>query len=362
MNIHNIVAEIASNTQRSVLATTISVQGHSYRKVGAMMLMMEGGLNVGCISPGCLEVDLLERAPDILLKNESQLVEYDMLTEDDLSWGEAIGCGGKIQVLLEPVTDVLLEYMLEIKRKLDQNVEVQFIRMIDSDGTRVNYKLFPLSKSLSERSDMPDLDEKMLLFPQTYSPKPRLIIFGAGNDSIPIAELGRRSGFRIVIADWRPLLCTKERYSDAVEFVIGFPKKVLKHLRLNDKDYVIVMSHQLRWDGEFLQGLSQAVVKYVGVMGSRSRCEQLLKDMKVPEWFHAPVGFSIGADGPEEIAISILAELIRVRSKGAMAKNMDKGDHHEAKSGWDLFGRGKKQSDGSAQIIHEALERREAWI
>jgi xanthine dehydrogenase accessory factor len=362
MDIHNIIAEIARNPQRSVLATTVSVQGHSYRKAGAMMLMMEGGLNVGCISPGCLEVDLLERVPGILLTNKSQLVEYDMLTVDDLSWGEAIGCGGKIQVLLEPVTDALLEYILEIKRKLDQNVEVQFIRLIDNEGTRVKYKLFSLSKIISERREMPGLDEKTLLFPQTYSPKPRLIIFGAGNDSIPIAELGRKSGFRIVIADWRPLLCAKERYSDAVEFVIGFPKKILKHLRLNDKDYVIVMSHHLRWDGEFLQGLSLAVVKYVGVMGSHSRCGQLLKDMKVPEWFHAPVGFSIGADGPEEIAISILAELIRVRRMGAKAKYMDKGDHHEAKSGWDLFSRGKKQSNGSTQIIHEALERREAWI
>jgi xanthine dehydrogenase accessory factor len=362
MDIHNIIAEIVSNTQRSVLATTISVQGHSYRKVGAMMLMMEGGLNVSCISPGCLEVDLLERVSGILLTNKSQLVEYDMLSEDDLSWGEAIGCGGKIQVLLEPVTDELLEHILEIKRKLDQNVEVQFIRLIDSDGTHVKYKLLPLSKGLSERRDTPGLDEKTLLFPQTFSPKPRLIIFGAGNDSIPIVELGCKSGFRIVIADWRPLLCAKERYSDAVEFVIGFPKNILKHLRLNDKDYVIVMSHHLRWDGEFLQGLSLAVVKYVGVMGSHSRCGQLLKDMKVPEWFHAPVGFSIGADGPEEIAISILAELIRVRRMGAKAKYMDKGDHHEAKSGWDLFSRGEKQSDGSTQIIHQASERREAWI
>jgi xanthine dehydrogenase accessory factor len=116
MDIHNIINEIASNSQRYVLATTISVQGHSYRKAGAMMLILENGLTIGCISPGCLEVDLLERVPDILLTNKSQLVEYDMLSEDDYSWGEAIGCGGKLQVLLEPVTDALHEYILEIKR------------------------------------------------------------------------------------------------------------------------------------------------------------------------------------------------------------------------------------------------------
>src|SRR5438309_901700 len=120
MDIHNIIADIANNKQRSVLVTTISVQGHAYRKEGAMMLLKEDGLTIGTISPGCMEVDLLERVPNILLKNESMLVEYDMQDVDDFSWGEAIGCGGKLQVLLEPVSGNLLEHMLEIKRKLDQ--------------------------------------------------------------------------------------------------------------------------------------------------------------------------------------------------------------------------------------------------
>jgi xanthine dehydrogenase accessory factor len=362
MDIHNIITEIASHSQRSVLATTISVQGHAYRKAGAMMLMLESGLTIGCISPGCLEVDLLERVSGILLSNKSQLVEYDMLSIDDLSWGEAIGCGGKIQVLLEPVSDALLEFMLEIKRKLDQGIEVHFSRQIARDGASVKYKLMSISRRLVEWNELPSLDGNMMLFPQIFSPRPRLIIFGAGNDALPIAELGRRAGFRIVIADWRPLLCIKERYGEAAEFVVGFPKKVLKQLRLNDKDYVIVMSHHFRWDAEFLQGLSLAVVRYVGVMGSQTRCEQLLKDMNVPEWFYAPIGLGIGADGPEEIAISILAELIHVRSTYAKAKKIDKGDFNEAKIGWDLPGRWKKQQDGSSQIINQALERREAWI
>jgi xanthine dehydrogenase accessory factor len=145
MDIHNIITEITSHSQRSVLATAISVQGHAYRKAGAMMLMLESGLTIGCISPGCLEVDLQERVSGILLSNKSQLVEYDMLSVDDLSWGEAIGCGGKIQVLLEPVSDALLEFILEIKRKLDQGIEVHFSRQIARDGASVKYKLMTMS-------------------------------------------------------------------------------------------------------------------------------------------------------------------------------------------------------------------------
>ncbi|WP_162463181.1 XdhC family protein [Paenibacillus psychroresistens] len=362
MDIFNIVTEITRNPQRSVLATTVSVQGHAYRKVGATMLMLEEGLSIGCISPGCLELDLQERVSLILLADKPQLVEYDMSDKDDLSWGEVIGCGGKLQVLLEPVSGVLLEFMLEVKRKLDQNIGVHFIRLIDPDGVHVKYKLVPFAESLAETISVPGMDGSAKLFAQTYTPKPRLIIFGAGHDSIPIAELGRRSGFRIVIADWRPLLCAKERYGNAAEFVIGFPQKILQQLRLDDKDYVIVMSHHLRWDSEFLHGVAQCDVKYAGIMGSQTRCELLLKGIEAPERFHAPIGMKIGADGPEEIAISILAELIRVRSLGMRVNVLDKGDSYEAKGGWNLPSRGKKQSDGAAQIINQALERREAWI
>jgi xanthine dehydrogenase accessory factor len=355
MDIHNIIAEIARQPQRSVLVTTISVEGHAYRKEGAMMLMKEDGLTIGTISPGCMEVDLMERVPNILLKNESLLVEYDMQDENDFSWGEAIGCGGKLQVLLEPVSDILLEQMLEIKRKLDQGKEVHFIRLFDNEGLRVKYKLFPYSKSLVEFRNMPGFDSKARMFQMTFSPKPRLIIFGAGNDSRPIAELARKLGFHIVVVDWRVLLCTKERFGDA-ELVIGFPKKIVKNLHLDDKDYVIVMSHHLRWDREFLQGISPIRVKYAGVMGSRTRCEKLLTDIAVPEWFHAPVGLRIGADGPDEIAISILAELIHVRNSCSQANARSGVEIHEAKYSRDLFGCGKEQTDGEAQAFHHALE------
>jgi xanthine dehydrogenase accessory factor len=333
MDIHRIITEIASHLQRSVLATTVSVEGHAYRKEGAMMLMLENGLTVGCISPGCMEVDLLERVADVLLTNKPQIVEYDMLEADDLSWGEALGCGGKVRVLLEPVSGNLLEQMLEIKRKLDQGVEVHFIRMIDREGTRVKYKLLPLSKSLDDLKNLHGMDEKVLFFAQTFSPKPRLIVFGAGNDTQPIVELAYRFGFQIIVADWRPLLCTKERFGEA-EFVVGFPKKILKQLRLNEKDYVIVMSHHLRWDSEFLQGMAQTRLKYVGIMGSRSRCELLLKEIIVPKWFHAPIGLAIGAEGPEEIAISIIAELIRVRNKSVLLNVEGTSDSQEKKLVW----------------------------
>jgi xanthine dehydrogenase accessory factor len=354
MDIYNIVAEIAKNPVRSVLATIVSVQGHAYRKEGAMMLLMENGLTIGSISPGCMEADLLERVQVILSTNTSQLVQYDM-SEDDVLWGETIGCGGSVQVLLEPVVGELLENMIEIKRKLDQGADVQLIRLIENEGLNIQYKLVPFANDSVEFRRVLGQEGKSTMYKMLFSPKPRLIIFGAGNDTRPIAELARKSGFHLVVADWRSDLCTNERIEGA-EFVIGFPKKAMINLRLNEKDFVIVMSHHLRWDREFLQEICKLRLRYIGVMGSKTRCKQLLIDLIVPEWLHAPIGLGIGADGPEEIAVSILAELIQVKRANQKAKHLDKDGIHETKHSGDLFGRGKKQSDGASEAFHRALE------
>jgi xanthine dehydrogenase accessory factor len=355
MGIHKIIAEIANNPMRSVLVTSVSVEGHAYRKEGAMMLMMEGGMTIGCISPGCMEVDLLARTAEILATNQSQLVQYDMKSEDDALWGEAIGCGGTVQVLLEPVTDVLLEHLLEVKRKLNQGKEVHLIRTIENDGTQVKYKLVSQANDLTALR-MLCLDERAMFYPQIFSPKPRLVIFGAGNDTAPLVELAQNTGFHIVVSDWRAALCTKERFGD-VEFVVGFPKKIIKHMQLTEKDYVVVMSHHLRWDREFLHAVVNIPLQYVGVMGSRTRCNLLLMELEVPKWFHAPIGLGIGAEGPWEIAVSILAEVIQVKqAAAAKMRCLDEDDKHEAKHRWDLFGRGKKQPNGAAQAFHQALE------
>jgi xanthine dehydrogenase accessory factor len=312
MDLDKILTEIATNSNRSVLATSVSVEGHAYRKTGAMMLMIEDGTAIGCISPGCMEVDMLERAPEILAANQSLLVKYDMKSEDDVMWGEAMGCGGTVQVLLEPVAGDLLENLLEVRRNLDQGKEVFLQRTIANEGALVKYKLVSQSNAFMERLDLPLVREIELVYSQKFTPKSRLVIFGAGNDTIPIAELARKMGFQLVISDWRASLCTEERFGD-VEFVIGFPKKIINQMQLTEKDYVVVMSHHLRWDREFLREIIDSPLQYVGVMGSKARCRSLLIDLEVPNWFHAPIGLGIGAEGPMEIAVSILAEVIQVK-------------------------------------------------
>ncbi|WP_190945539.1 XdhC family protein [Paenibacillus sp. UASWS1643] len=147
-----------------------------------------------------------------------------------------------------------------------------------------------------------------------YTPKPRLIIIGAGNDVIPVARLARSAGFRVVVADWRESLCTSERFPEA-ELVLGFPCEIMPLLKVTKGDYLILMSHNFPRERELLEMLVDCEYAYLGIMGSKTRTARLLDGLKPLKNVHSPVGLSIGADGPEQIAISIAAELIACKHK-----------------------------------------------
>ncbi|WP_090950016.1 XdhC family protein [Paenibacillus sp. OK060] len=160
-------------------------------------------------------------------------------------------------------------------------------------------------------------------------PKPRLIIIGAGNDVIPVARLGKSAGFRVVVADWRETFCTTERFP-GVEFVRGFPSEIMPVLDIQSGDYIVLMSHQFPREREFLELLEDRNYAYLGIMGSRTRTARLLNDLPPLKQLHSPVGLTIGADGPEEIAISIAAELIACKRAAVAAerRNVQRGIAH----------------------------------
>lgn len=340
MEMHDLCG-IAVRETRSVLATVIKVEGHAYRKQGVSMLLTEGGSMYGSISPGCLEDDLLARVGRVLESETMELASYDMRPEDDLSWGETIGCGGLVIVLLEPVISELRFVMQQMQCFFDAGETVSFTRSFDEGSLHVKYDLtgikpgqvnFSTQKDFTIQKEKPETFRKQhlsLLSPKEhqaetwnfplqimalYRPKPRLIIIGAGNDVIPVARLSHSAGFRVVIADWRASLCTSERFPEA-ELVQGFPREFFAQLCIDEQDYIILMSHQFPREREMLELLTGSKYAYLGIMGSRTRTARLLEGLTPPEHVHSPVGMPIGADGPEEIAISIASELIACRRK-----------------------------------------------
>ncbi|MGO4530192.1 XdhC family protein [Paenibacillus sp. 2TAF8] len=331
MDMHDLCA-IAVRGCRSVLATAIKVEGHAYRKQGVSMLITEDGRMYGSISPGCLESDLQARVSRVLETQQLDLATYDMRPEDDFSWGETIGCGGLVIVLLEPVCGELQYIMQQMKQCFDAGSAITLIRSFDEGYSEVTYEWFGIEAGqehfsiLKEQPDFLENELSNLQFPKVeanpwdlpphitslYMPKPRLIIVGAGNDALPVARLSKSAGFHVVITDWRDTFCTPERFPET-ELVQGFPQEVFPNLNIKEQDYLILMSHQFPREREMLELLVGSKYAYLGIMGSRTRTSRLLDGLPPLDHVHSPVGLSIDADGPEEIAISIVAELIACR-------------------------------------------------
>ncbi|WP_293017146.1 XdhC/CoxI family protein [Paenibacillus sp.] len=354
MEMHDLCA-IAAREPHCVLATAVKVEGHAYRKQGVSMLLTEEGILYGSISPGCLESDLQDRVVRVLDSQQLEFVEYDMRPEDDLSWGETIGCGGLIIVLIEPVCGELRSILSHMHTYFQSGSAVELTRSFYNHYSRIRYEI-KLAEDAEDAERQTVLRHSLVAIhpsgsaivasvsgentppreslsevncwgiPQQisaqYAPKPRLIIVGAGNDVIPVARLGKSAGFRVVVADWRETLCTAERFPD-VELVCGFPHEIMPVLDIQSGDYILLMSHQFPREREFLELLEGRSYAYLGLMGSRTRTARLLNDLPPLKHLHSPVGLTIGADGPEEIAISIAAELIVCKRAATAAERRD---------------------------------------
>ncbi|MCY9695964.1 XdhC family protein [Paenibacillus alginolyticus] len=304
MEAYDILQAVESNAQARVLATVIHVEGHAYRKQGAIMLLMANESSLGSISPGCLEADLSAYVPAVWESQKPQMVEYDMRPADDFGWGATIGCGGLIRILLEPVSGELLVNLLAVKASLDRGEAVHLLRTFSDGYSNITYTFCDPDEGAPS--------DRQVVYASLFTPKPRVIVFGANPDAMPLAQMAASVGFRVVVADWREAFCNVERFPGA-ETVVAFPEQLVEQLKLNAQDYVIVMSHQFEKDSAFVRGAMESSLRYLGIMGSRDRTEKMLEGLERPDCLHYPVGLKIGSEGPVENAVSIVAELIRMK-------------------------------------------------
>jgi len=316
---YDILHAIGCSGQRSVLATIVRVEGSAYRKQGSM-LIGEDGQRTGVLSAGCLEEDLAVRANEIFSDREafergdSRLVIYDMRAEDDMGWGSGPGCNGVLQVLLEPVHSRLRADLGKVLCHVEKGSEVIGICSIEGAISPASYRFYADDGSIfgegfeeKHRTGNP----RHRIFTKTWKPRPRLLVIGAGPDARPLVAMASRVGFSVWVIDRRPAYCTEELFPDADLCSLG-GTELLDEMALTSNDYVVIMTHHFETDRQWLQRLLSEKARYLGLLGSRDRASRLLPDGKVPSPLRTPVGLSIGAEGPEEIAVSILADLIRV--------------------------------------------------
>lgn len=307
MEMHDICEAALNETRPLVLATAVYVEGHAYRKQGVSMIFTEDGRMIGSLSPGCIETDLALRAEEVRQSCKTQLIFYDMRPEDDLAWGENIGCGGLLHILLELVLGDLKWKLTQMKLYLDQGHSVTICRKWDAQKQDVHRYIQKNSNSVHNKVHSAEAS-----YFHTYHPKPRLLILGAGDDSITLAKLAASTGFRVTVADWREALCTANRFPNAA-LLLGFPEEIIRDFQVREQDYLLLMSHQFPKERAFLEQLQYSSYRYLGILGSRTRTSRLLEGLPPFPRLYTPVGMTIGSEGPEEIAVSIAAELIAVK-------------------------------------------------
>lgn len=299
----------------AALATLVAVNGSSYRRPGARLLVLPDGGSIGSISGGCLEEDLRARARAVLAGGTPQLVTYDTSDENDLVWGTGLGCRGEVRVFIERLADPLPGWIAALREgfreRRDTALAVDFGENIAAcRGTRL----------AGTGDDGPGAGT----FVERVLPPPSLLLFGAGDDAQPLVALAGQLAWDVTVFDTRPAYATAARFPAARRVVAGPAEAAARHPAIVADSQAIVMSHRYRDDLAVLRVLLATPPAYLGVLGPRHRTERLLRelaeegiepDAMLRERLFAPVGLDLGGASPETVALSIVAELQAVRSK-----------------------------------------------
>ncbi len=297
---------MATRGEPFALATIVATRGSTYRRAGARLLIPPEGEPIGNISGGCLEGDVARIGREVLVSGEPRLVEFDMTADDDAVWGYGLGCNGAIELWVEPTAGATAS--VAALRSGEGSCLVTPLTGPDAGSHRLEHDgdaLPRIELAAGER-----VFHEPLLSPR------RLLVCGAGHDAIPLVRQAVELGWQVTVVDVRRALLSADRFPGAA-FASPDPEAAAAALAADAGSAVILMSHNLLRDAAYLRSFleSGATVAYLGVLGPRGRTVQMLEQMGRPgdiERLHAPAGLDIGAEGPEEVAHAIIAEIVAV--------------------------------------------------
>jgi len=334
------LAQLHRAGRRAALATVVRVRGSAYRHEGAKLLVAEDGSTVGNVSGGCLEQDVREVALQVLGSGTPELKSYCSSSDEIAAWDLGVGCEGQVDVLVEPVVaDRPRERAL-----LDGRESFVVCTLIDGKRETGNGKRMIVTRGevqgdlgFAELSGTAAAQARELLgteesrvveivgravFCDVFVPPPELVICGAGDDARPLARFAADIGFRVVIVDRRAAYLTAERFPTAAALVESRPEELLQRLSPHAGCYAVVMTHHFADDQGYLRALVGTPVPYIGMLGPRQRTERMLQILgaaaalgeRDAARIYGPVGLDVGTDGAEQVALSVIAEILAVRS------------------------------------------------
>jgi xanthine dehydrogenase accessory factor len=309
----------------SVLVTLVRSEGSTYRQPGARLLITTAGEYAGTISGGCLETEVIRKAA-WMVRDGAMVERYSTLFDDTAEIPFGLGCGGTVDLLIEPAGtpeyDALLAAIGASLRGQASRV-VSFLpgngrglrRVIyDSDGT-----ILFAGEGISEAKvacarDLRAGQEYEGRFVEELRAPQRLFVLGAGDDAKPLVSMAALLGWNVTVADGRTQLARAERFPEAERVI--HTSKAVSSIRPNDA--VVLMTHSYEQDRELLEQVLPLGPQYLGLLGARHRSALLVSEVAdrlgwslaaCCDRIYAPVGLDLGGDGPEAIALAVIAEV-----------------------------------------------------
>jgi xanthine dehydrogenase accessory factor len=321
--------------KKVAVATVVQAYGSAPRRPGAKMAIAEDGEFVGSVSGGCVENDVVEHAKQVIEEDHSRLVPYGI--SDEMAFNVGLACGGQIEVFIQPFAEavpteepVALAYVVEGPEQGKALLAFESGEHRGSIGQGDNFDdrvatdaLAQLREGRAGQMRYDDAPEgPTRIFVDTYPAQPTIVIFGAVHIGVALAQLAKDvGGFRVVVVDARGAWATPERFPTADEIHIMHADDYLKGHPLTSNAYVAVLSHDPKLDDPALFGALQTDARYVGAIGSgktqRERRQRLIGAGLTEEQMdrlHGPIGLDLGAQSPEEIGVSILAQMLAAKN------------------------------------------------
>lgn len=311
------IEELRTRERRVAMATLVGARGGSPRPIGAKLFVGEGGRLLGSVSiGGCVDARVVEHGERLLREGRAERVT---VVVDDVEAVElGLNCGAEFDLLIEPVRldgDDPVVTAYESATRLSRSGRAAFVATRFANDA-IHRDVHP------DAYDAASADE----FVERLAPADALLLVGASDIAAALARFATTLGLRVVVIDGRERYATRERFASAQEVLVGMPSELVRP-HLNAGAYVVLTTHDYKYELPVLRQALRSPVRYVGMLAGRKRADgirKLLREEGLGETeiarLHAPIGLDIGGREPEEIALSIAAQLIAVREDKPIAR------------------------------------------
>jgi len=305
----NELSEWTAAGEEIAMATVVETWGSSPRPLGSKMLVTRSGKMAGSVSNGCIEGAVFEEAQKVLQSGEPKLAAFGVA--DEVAFEVGLACGGHIEVYVQPLRREH-RHLIEM---LNRNEPATLRTNLASGETEVIGGA-PSATELARR----DGDS----FVEPFRRPAHLVIIGAIHIAIPLHRLAKLMGYRVTVIDARKKFATKERFPEADELIVAWPDEAMKKVRVDNSTYVVILTHDPKFDLPALRSMLKEEAGYIGAIGSRKTSQNRFDALRAEGFteeqlsrVRGPIGLDLGGRGAEETALGILAEITAVRFGGS---------------------------------------------